>query len=147
MVAVYLHHVLGWTAKEIGEYLGCAESTASVHIHRGIKRLRDDLHPTRYRLRTSGKISLAALVGGALVDQLARVSTHQLSGACSAACHQPHLPHLNDVGGATGAIPLSMGLVLLIAGSLFLVWVKVARRAEPQWRAIRRRRHDDGTGT
>ncbi|MGC7103056.1 sigma factor-like helix-turn-helix DNA-binding protein [Amycolatopsis lurida] len=72
MVAVYLHHVQGWTAKEIGEYLGCAESTAGVHIHRGVKRLRDDHHPARRRLRTFGKIGLAALVSSVVGDQLIR---------------------------------------------------------------------------
>ncbi|HWD04382.1 MAG TPA: RNA polymerase sigma factor [Amycolatopsis sp.] len=39
-IAVYLRHVQGWSAAEIGDYLKCAPATAHVHIHRGRRSLQ-----------------------------------------------------------------------------------------------------------
>lgn len=33
--AVVLHHLMGWSAAEVAESLGCAEATVRVHLHRG----------------------------------------------------------------------------------------------------------------
>jgi RNA polymerase sigma factor (sigma-70 family) len=38
--ATYLRHGEGWSSKEIAEQLGCASSTADVHVHRGTEKVR-----------------------------------------------------------------------------------------------------------
>jgi RNA polymerase sigma-70 factor (ECF subfamily) len=37
--AVVLHHLAGWSARDIGEVLGCSEVTVRTHLHRGRGRL------------------------------------------------------------------------------------------------------------
>jgi RNA polymerase sigma factor (sigma-70 family) len=150
MVAVYLHHVRGWTAKEIGEYLECAESTAGVHIHRGTKRLRRDNHsPARRRSRTLGNIGLAVLIGGIVVDQLIRLWTWRPSPGCLGwqppPCPTPpDLPPPESAGPFlwTAAHPV---VVLVAVAVLGLGAVAMALTTEPRWRAIRRRRPHDNT--
>ncbi|MEV7372933.1 sigma-70 region 4 domain-containing protein [Streptomyces sp. NPDC090301] len=41
-IATYLHHVHGLTHPEISGILGCKPATVGVHIHRGVKSIRDD---------------------------------------------------------------------------------------------------------
>jgi RNA polymerase sigma factor (sigma-70 family) len=156
MVAVYLHHVQGWTAKEIGEYLKCAASTAGVHIHRGTKRLRRDNHsPARRRIRTLGKIGLAVLVGGIVVDQLIRLWTWRSFSGCSGGHPSPCPPSKHWMPPEHWAPPDSAGsflwtaahpvVVLVAVAVLALGAIAMALTTEPRWRAIRRRRPHDNT--
>jgi RNA polymerase sigma factor (sigma-70 family) len=45
-IATYLRQVQGWSLAEIGAYLGCAASTAGVHISRGTTKVRSSLADT-----------------------------------------------------------------------------------------------------
>jgi hypothetical protein len=148
-VAVYLHHVQGWTAQEIGEYLKCAESTAGVHIHRGTKRLRrENNSPARRRIGTLGKIGLAVLIGGITVDQLIRLWTWRPSLGCPGENSPSCLPSKHWMPPEDWMPPDSAGPFLWEAASpvivLALGTVTMALTTAG-WRAVRRWRPGDNT--
>ncbi|MGI8331331.1 sigma factor-like helix-turn-helix DNA-binding protein [Actinomadura scrupuli] len=62
--ATYLRHGLGWSLKEISEYLDISASTAGVHIYRGTIQLRAAL--TEYQqglaIRTLRAVQTAAVL-------------------------------------------------------------------------------------
>jgi len=43
-MAVLMHHEQGFSMREVGDVLGCSESTARVHLFRGLQKLRKKLH-------------------------------------------------------------------------------------------------------
>jgi RNA polymerase sigma-70 factor (ECF subfamily) len=53
--ALLLHHVGGWSFREIGRRLGIREAAAKLRSSRGMARLRDELGADRSRGRPSGR--------------------------------------------------------------------------------------------
>jgi RNA polymerase sigma factor (sigma-70 family) len=60
-VAVYLRHFLGRSLAEIATYLGCARSTAGVHIHRGTRKVISALESSRRLPPDRGSLSTRAI--------------------------------------------------------------------------------------
>lgn len=126
-VAVYLRHVQGWPTAEIADYLGCAPSTVSVHIHRGMASLRRRLSEYFVLLVAAigvGGLSLGAFTGGGTMPPLTPMPpTNQFPAG--------------DIAGPLSGLPVIVALIMLGVGVLMLACL-----SKPRWRAILDRRQN-----